>query len=168
MARGEIVKRLISFFSRPWAPRISQSAARKSRHTSWRYAPCHILEEERIPNVIWFEDALAIYGGDTAVFELYLLVSDVSKAVAALRRSGYRDATCADSPINEPDRRGWTRLESPGGSSCSITVPIDASEWKYDLTHILRRDCRPLPPLNKFLDALMIQWLDNPKADYPE
>ena len=168
MARGDIVKRLTSFFKRLRRPTTLEPAPGSPRQPHQRYAPCHILDQAGIPNVLWFEDALVIYGSDTSVFDLYILVSDVSKAETALRKSDYRDASSADPPITERARRGWTRLECTGGDSTSITVLISASEWNYDLTHTLRHELGPLPPLNKFLDSLMTQWLDIPQDDYPE
>ena len=165
MTRGDIIKKLISFFK---SPPIPGTSVENPRHPSQRYAPCHILEKEGITNVIWFEDALAIYGSDTAVFDLYLLVSDESKAAAVLRKSGYRDVPRAAAPTNERARRGWTRLERPEGGSTDITVLISASEWNYDLNDRVPHNLGPIPPLNKFVDTLLAYWLDIPKDEYSQ
>ncbi|SPO03946.1 related to GTP-binding protein ypt1 [Cephalotrichum gorgonifer] len=176
MARGTIVKKWISFFRRPRSADISNSsptlisaAVQRPGHLTQRYAPCDILDLEGIPNVIWFEDALAIYGSDTAVFCLYLLVPDESTAAAVLVKSGYRNAPLENLSANDEDVcRGGIRLRGPGEASKDTTVLIAASEWNYDLNHRAMCNLGPLPPLNKFLDSLMTHWLDIPEAEYSE
>ncbi|KAL2753279.1 hypothetical protein ACRALDRAFT_1065392 [Sodiomyces alcalophilus JCM 7366] len=56
-----------------------------------RYIPCSILQEARIPCVVWFEDALWHYGVPTGVFDLYLLVPDIDQAAKALLHQGWND-----------------------------------------------------------------------------
>ena len=57
-----------------------------------RFDPCRILARKGIPSAVWFEDALFLYGSDTAVFDLYILVPDVGAASAVLQDAGYRQA----------------------------------------------------------------------------
>ena len=47
------------------------------------------LQEEGIPSVVWFEDAIGHYGVPTVVFDLYLLVSDIDAAAEVLLRRGW-------------------------------------------------------------------------------
>lgn len=133
-----------------------------------RYAPCRILDRRGIPNVIWFEDALSLYGSDTDVSDLYLLVPDEPTASGALIRSGYREAPLPNSsPTDELARRGGTRLESPDGPFRNATVLIRATEWDFDLGCRTECDCGALPPLDRFIDSLMSCWLDIPHTDEP-
>lgn len=57
-----------------------------------RYTPCFILQEARVPCVVWFEDALWHYGVPTSVFDLYLLVLDIDLAAEVLIDKGWNDA----------------------------------------------------------------------------
>lgn len=115
MTRGDIIEKLKWFFKSTLIPGTSKPPVENPRHPRQRYAPYHILEKEGILKIIWFEDVLAIYSSDTAIFDLYIVVSDEPKAAAALRRSGYRDMPRGNAPTNKRTRHGWTRLEPPGG-----------------------------------------------------
>lgn len=58
-------------------------------HSLSRHYPCYLLQESKIPCVVWFEDALARYGVPTVVFDLYILVQDIDAAAQVLLRSGW-------------------------------------------------------------------------------
>lgn len=152
-------------------PFISDSASDgrtppRSDNLARRYAPCRILDKKGIPNVIWFEDALSIYGGNSTSLNLYLLVPDESTASKVLLKSGYKEAPPTDqSPLDENAHRGGTRLEPPNGPFREKTVLIRAAEWNYDLQYRTMYDCGPLPPLDKFVTSLMTYWLDIPRGD---
>jgi hypothetical protein len=53
-----------------------------------RYKPCVIFNDDELPYVIWFEDALHYYGVPMAVFDLYTLVTDIDIAADCLIKAG--------------------------------------------------------------------------------
>lgn len=172
MAQGSIFRKLIAASRTHRNASISGSAPEtppRLRHLAQRYAACRLLEKKGIPNVVWFEDVLALYGSDAAVFDLHILVPDKFAAAAALLKSGYSNALVAGKSSNDRHLfRGGIRVEASRGSSRTGTVLIDASEWDYDLRHRAVCDLAPLPPLDKFLEALMCYWLSIPDAGYKE
>lgn len=134
-----------------------------------RYPSCRILEEKRIPNVIWFEDALALHGSDTAVFDLYILVPDASTASQTLLKAGHTDSPRVNKLANDVHTcRGGIRLEKPGGGLDSGTVLVNASEWAYDLEKRTDYGVAPLPFLQGFLESIMGRWLDISEAERAE
>lgn len=43
---------------------------------------------------------------------------------------------------------------------------VSAEVWKYDLAQRVESSLPPLPPLDKFTDALMSYWLRMPEEEY--
>ena len=54
-----------------------------------RLQACQALYLERLPCVIWGEDALAHHGVPTLVFDVFLLVHDPEKSAQALLQHGF-------------------------------------------------------------------------------
>ncbi|POR37723.1 Uncharacterized protein TPAR_02076 [Tolypocladium paradoxum] len=134
-----------------------------------RYNPCDILAKHGIATVVWFEDALVFYGSDTAVFDLYLLVPDAREAAKVLQRAGYQETgiqRLLPGDMDERTCRGGIRLELPNGGSADGTVLVNAAEWNYDLQNREQGSLAPIPPLNKFIDALMHYWLSMSEEEY--
>lgn len=47
------------------------------------------MHDHGVPCVVWFEDAIAHYGVPTVVFDLYILVPDISTAADVLAGAGW-------------------------------------------------------------------------------
>lgn len=148
-------------------PAITPSSSPTSERLTHRYRPSKILDKSNIPNIVWFEDALALHGSDTAVFDLFLLVPNSREAADVLIRDGYEE-TEIPSPFPNDERscRGGIRLKLPTGSPENGTVLIDASVWHYDLQFKTDLDIAPLPPLNKYIESIMEYWLELSEEDY--
>ncbi|GKZ37991.1 hypothetical protein AbraIFM66950_009883 [Aspergillus brasiliensis] len=133
--------------------------------------------DNRIPHVIWFEDALVHYNVPTAVFDLYILVEDIDMAANLLAKAGWHFDMQPPHLIGnaEVDLSVFPqqRLISPDGETRTVILP--AADWKFPLTPNTRLECVPLevrpsqkvpfPPLAGFLDALIESWLDFPSND---
>lgn len=146
-----------------------------------RHEPCTILRNQRIPCLVWFEDAIAPYGVPTVVFDLHLLVPDMDQAARALMDKGWTDAGPLKSnyhflmgPI--PQRRlippGVTTDKSPGPAPLgpaskelpgpTLTVLLPAAHWNVSADDL--GSCSStghVPPLPLLLDALSGSLLDS-------
>jgi hypothetical protein len=153
----------------------TEAAYRGEPRLAGRYEPCDILKRRGIACVVWFEDALALYGSDTVVFELYVLVQDVSKAKKVLTLAGYkeprRDPKAAEPIYDDRIYRGGVELERASGSPGDAVVLISADAWEYDVAQELaprRPGSPPLPLLDKFIDSLMSHWLNMSEGEYKD
>jgi hypothetical protein len=141
-----------------------------------RYKPCLIFNDNQVPYVIWFEDALFHYGVPTVLFDLYILVTNIDVAADCLIKAGWTVDT------QSPHRIGSVEVEIPqqrlmAPDSQTTTVLLLASDWKFPLTSDSALERVPfdeLPgqtlsfsPLSGLLDALMESWLDGPGDDDP-
>lgn len=134
---------------------------------------CLGLEDNKVPYVIWFEHALSYHGVRTAVFDLYILVSDINMAAQSLAQAGWTIDTQSPHRIgNDKVQAPQVRLIPPNKDREMKTVLLNASDWKFPLTadtllqRALTREVpdRELsfPPLPGLLDALVESWFDNP------
>ncbi|PVH73832.1 hypothetical protein DL98DRAFT_430557 [Cadophora sp. DSE1049] len=128
-----------------------------------RYQPCYILRDNRIPCVMWCEDAIAHYGVPTVVFSLYLLVPNINQAAEALVQSGWH---LEDTQM----RPTWTpgigppplpSKEPPPGPTTTILLP--ASEWNYTFPETSHQNL--IPSLPALLDGLIDKLLDDPLTE---
>lgn len=153
-----------------------------------RYEPCLLLQEEGIPSIVWFEDAVAHYGVPTVVFDLYLLVSDIDAAAEALLKRGWTYAKeqsvefhflhghpdvrrCRLNPPGTdetPKPRAWPPLppsNDPPGVTTTVLLP--ASDWKLPSEKLLlSRTQSFIPSLPDLIDSLIEKVLDS--ADHPD
>ncbi|KAL4965199.1 uncharacterized protein BDV14DRAFT_208818 [Aspergillus stella-maris] len=106
----------------------------KRPHIEARYDPCLLLEQNGIPYVVWFEDALHYYGVPTVVFSLCLLVLDMDIAADCLQSLEWvADMQCAPRIGNaEVENPRILQLQSP--SSDTELVLLKASDWKFSLS----------------------------------
>jgi hypothetical protein len=154
----------------------------KSRH--W---PCRILREHGIPCVVWFEDAIAHYGVPTVVFDLYILVPNISTAADVLTRAGWEPvqqekAMIGGAEIEYPQRRLLSATEKkkheaylrevqrplpPGhihaSDTTDYTVLLSATDWNVCLPKTERPGDSIFPPLAGLVDALIDSMLDCPR-----
>ncbi len=146
-----------------------------------RYEPCLFLQEEGIPSVVWFEDAIGHYGVPTVVFDLYLLVSDIDAAAEVLLRRGWTYAKEQSANYHflryHPDVRRC-RLNPPGTDETpkppsedppgpTTTVLLPASDWKLPSEKLLLSRTRGfIPSLPDLTDGLIEKVLDSP--GYPD
>ncbi|KAL4933731.1 uncharacterized protein BDV17DRAFT_298079 [Aspergillus undulatus] len=128
-----------------------------------RYEPYLILDENTIPYVIWFEDALHYYGVPTVVFNLWILVQDLNSAANCLSRAGWTIDT-------QPCLRiGDAEVEI---SHESLLHPNSGGKFSLTSNSVLER-----VPLERFLETdelrekpsgrtfLIESWLDDPSED---
>ncbi|KAE8150968.1 hypothetical protein BDV25DRAFT_153471 [Aspergillus avenaceus] len=134
-----------------------------------RYRPCRVLDDNQIPYVVWFEDALHHYGVPTVVFDLYILVPSIEIAADCLVKAGWAlqsGHTIGMAEVQIPQQR----LVLPGETEMQ-TVLLSVSDWKFSLDDSRRRVSLSkgvdvvIPPLPSLLDALIETWLDGPSDD---
>lgn len=134
-----------------------------------RYQPCKILSENKVSNVVWFEDALALHGKSTGVSDLYLLVPDLRLGADLLIANGYEETEIPSRfPNDARSCRGGIRLKQAEDGPSRGVVLIDAEVWNYDLRETTELDTAPLPPLNKLLESLMQYWIELSEEEYSE
>ncbi|RDW60439.1 uncharacterized protein DSM5745_10897 [Aspergillus mulundensis] len=148
-----------------------------------RYDSCFILGDNEVPYVVWFEDAVLLYGVPTVVFDLYILVPDLGVASRCLIKAGWALDT------ESPRRIGDAEVDIPQipllcPNGATKTVLLLASDWKVSLTasspfdHVsltlasmvdgvriterLPDKTASFPTLPGLLDALIESWLDGP------
>ncbi|KAK4086448.1 hypothetical protein Purlil1_9294 [Purpureocillium lilacinum] len=160
--------RRASTATRSWSKRSASGVVEQPS----RFDPCRILAQKGIPSAVWFEDALFLYGSDTAVFDLYILVPDVGAASAVLRNAGYRQADF-DGLLPDDERacraRGGVRLEPVAAvDEADGTVLLSAADWKFDLRTTEEGSVAPVPRLSSFLESLMEYWLSMPEEECRE
>jgi hypothetical protein len=125
----------------------SQQAAEPTGSKS-RHWPCHILREQGIPCVVWFEDAIAFHGVPTVVFDLYIIVPEIS--ITGQRFAGF----------SKKKRELQVRLTTcVAFKQCTVlsNYPLKSSKWdifcsqthrqgfpKPETQHTCR--CGPLEP----------------------
>ncbi|KAL3469549.1 hypothetical protein BJX99DRAFT_69097 [Aspergillus californicus] len=143
-----------------------------------RYKPCLTLSDNKVPYVIWFEDALHYHGVPTAVFDLYLLVLDIEIAADCLIKAGWAldesphrigmaDVTTPQVSLLAEHNKSITVDENPFLKP-TRTVLLPASDWKFPLVAdppLERVQQLPFPPLSGLLDALIESWLDGPTGN---
>jgi hypothetical protein len=96
-----------------------------------RYKPCVIFNDNELPYVIWFEDALHYYGVLTVVFDLYILVTDIDIAADCLIKAGWTVDTQSPRRIGSVEvKTQQQRLISPDGQTTTVLL---ASDWKFPL-----------------------------------
>jgi hypothetical protein len=149
-----------------------------------RYEPCLFLQQEGIPCVVWFEDAIGHYGVPTVVFDLYLLVSDIDAAAEVLLNRGWTYAKeqsvnyhflrrypdirrCRLDPPgidDTPKTRPWPPLPpSKDPPRPTTTVLLPASDWKLPSEKLLLSLTRGfIPSLPDLTDGLIESLLDSP------
>ncbi|KAL3961419.1 hypothetical protein ACCO45_002942 [Purpureocillium lilacinum] len=160
--------RRASTATRSWSKRSASGVVEQPS----RFDPCRILARKGIPSAVWFEDALFLYGSDTAVFDLYILVPDVGAASAVLQDAGYRQADF-DGLLPDDERtcraRGGVRLEPVAAvDEADGTVLLSADDWKFDLRNTEEGCVAPVPRLSSFLESLMEYWLSMPEEECRE
>ncbi|KAG9200070.1 hypothetical protein G6514_007667 [Epicoccum nigrum] len=167
----------------------SQQAAEHTGSKSRRW-PCHILREHGIPCVVWFEDAIAFHGVPTVVFDLYILVPDISTAADVLVRAGWKPvqqekAVIGGAEVEYPQRRLLSatakkkheaymqeiqRPLPPGhihaSDTTDYTVLLPAADWNFCLSKTERPEENVFPPLAGLVDALIDSLLDCPRHNY--
>ncbi|OAQ58614.1 hypothetical protein VFPPC_10326 [Pochonia chlamydosporia 170] len=152
-------------------PEVSPSSPQQL-YQEWlarRYQPCKFLSENKVPNVVWFEDALALHGKSTGVSDLYLLVPDMRASANLFIANGYEETEISSRfPDDEIFCRGGIRLKLAEDGPDPEIVLINAEVWNYDLQEKTDLDMAPLPPLSKFLEALMRYWIELPEEEYSE
>ncbi|GIK04248.1 hypothetical protein Aspvir_008327 [Aspergillus viridinutans] len=135
-----------------------------------RYKPCLIFNDNEVPYVIWFEDALLLYGVPTVLFDLYILVLDIDIAADYLIKAGWTVDTQSPRRVGNAEvKTRQQRLMTP--DSQTTTVLLLASDWKFPLTddstlerlflEELPDQTLSFPSLSGFLDALIETWLDS-------
>jgi hypothetical protein len=138
-----------------------------------RHLPCHILHHHNIPCVVWFEDAIAIYGAPVVVFDLYILVPDIDTASSVLVQYGWSLVSQEKGKIgNATVDSHETRL--PGSPVPDMPLPgptttvlLPAADWNFSLPRIGSIKIKPfvdivVPPLTGLVDALIDSLLDCP------
>ncbi|RDL35685.1 uncharacterized protein BP5553_06297 [Venustampulla echinocandica] len=153
-----------------------------------RLYPCYLLQDNKIPSVVWFEDALGHHGVSTVVFNLYLLVDDIEAAAQVLVRDGWSivafDSSQFDigfsakahrrllppQTLNENDpTKASTHFTGPPPppapptnrpASATTTILLPAEEWNYKLPPSTDVVTSYYPPLPDLLDALIDSFLD--------
>lgn len=141
------------------------------RSTEPRYASCLVLDDSKIPYVIWFEDALSYHGVPTAVFKLYILVTDINLAADCLVQAGWTVDTQSPHKVGNAEvKLPQVPLLSPTKETKSVC--LQASDWRFPLnadTHLERAFVKDIPdrellfpPLPALLDALVESWFDAP------
>ena len=95
-----------------------------------RHTTCRILEESGIPCVLWHEDALLYYGVKTDLFDIHILVTDVSKAIETLIHHGYKIVPLkpSDKLITSEIIETPQSLEIPGASCSRTHIGIDPAD----------------------------------------
>lgn len=150
-----------------------------------RLNACHLLQQNGVPSVIWFEDAIAYYGVPTAVFDVFLLVSDIDEAAAVLTESGWGppptrpsdryhflnqppplrcrrlvppDAEAGEATVSRPSRPAFYNPHSP-----TVTVLLPAADWEFSSGKLLQSSRNTfIPPLWALADSLIGVLLDLP------
>lgn len=101
-----------------------------------RYKPCDILNENGVSNAVWFEDALAYYGSDTVVFDLYLLVADIQTATKLPVQAGYAEA-CEEATVptfNDRSCRSGLQLKRPTNDTSGDDIFLLSNQvWRCSL-----------------------------------
>jgi hypothetical protein len=152
-----------------------------------RYDSCIVLADAGIANAIWLEDALTLHGSNSMVWDLSLLVADLTSASDCLLRVGYHPLPPAPRFDFDPEfgKRG-IRLALPKNASIcpssrggvdqdaldidtAVTLLL-AQDWYFDLGRDINlKGPAPWafrPPLSSLLDALMSFWLHLSSIDY--
>ncbi|KAL4960263.1 uncharacterized protein BDV14DRAFT_211806 [Aspergillus stella-maris] len=131
-----------------------------------RCSSCLLLNDHKVPYVIWFEDALKYHEVPTAVFDLYLLVLNIDLAADYLFRAGWTIEA------QRPYRVGMADVtDTPIVSLMSFDGPtriflLVALDWKFSLTTdsvIELVPCLIECPTTTY--ALIETWLDGPSDD---
>jgi hypothetical protein len=148
-----------------------------------RYAACGILSDAGVTYCIWAEDTLLSYGVPTVTFDLFLLVRDPNEAAEILKAAGYvrekpnprylNISQFSDrfgperpsEPTNEP--REGSELYESADPALNAVILLPAKQWNYELPHDAPILDKSVPPLPKFLDALIMTWLDVPNVEWP-
>ena len=99
-----------------------------------RYAPCQTLHEHGVAYTCWFEDAVIHHGVPTALFDLYLLVSDIDAAAQVLLDNGwappegrYKDRFCFHS---RKEFKPFRRLAHPTQPDLHTFI-MKAADWGF-------------------------------------
>ncbi|KAK2736782.1 hypothetical protein FQN57_000554 [Myotisia sp. PD_48] len=145
-----------------------------------RYSACRILRDSGIPCYLWAEDALHYYGVPTAVFDIYIIVDDVKKAVDALSERGWKSPPPDYKPPYADIKGENYYLVEPQCKSVGHFNPVvalmAASDWNIRLPDISAQTrCHPqktakwpfIPPLHELLDLCIQKWLDTPSTYSP-
>jgi hypothetical protein len=153
-----------------------------------RHLPCHILHHHNISCVVWFEDAIAVYGAPVVVFDLYILVPDIDTASSVLVQYGWslvsqEKGKIGNATVDFPQRhltppsRDSHETRLPGSPVPDISLPgptttvlLPAADWNFSLPGIGSTTTKPfvdivVPPLIGLVDALIDSLLDCP-SDY--
>ncbi|KAI0473420.1 hypothetical protein GGR56DRAFT_530803 [Xylariaceae sp. FL0804] len=141
-----------------------------------RLAPCELLQQKSIPSTVWFEDALAYYGVPTVVFDLHLLVPDITQAAEVLRQEGWLPETpgifsflhgscplrfclLARPRADASDRRP----RSPHSNRRVDLVLLPAADWAVSMQTLVEASANGfVPPLHTLADSLIAAALDSP------
>lgn len=141
---------------------------------SQRLQTCLELRNNEIACVVWFEDAIAYYGVPTALFDFYILVSDLHLATQILEGKGWVLTSQPAEIGNALKDRVMHTLIPPraeqdlGLPNQAMTILLPATEWKYQLSDQVYLSSDPasfFPPLPKLVDALLASLLDE-LSDY--
>ena len=142
-----------------------------------------MLQDKKIPSVVWFEDALGHHGVSTIVFDLYLLVDDIEEAAQVLVQNGWSivayDSSQFDigfsakahrrlyppkAPNEDDPPKARTNFTSPPPppappskrpARATTTILLPAEEWNYKLPTSINVVTSLYPPLPDLLDALI-------------
>ncbi|KAK4038390.1 hypothetical protein C8A01DRAFT_47963 [Parachaetomium inaequale] len=71
--------------------------------TRSRHQPCDILRAQGIPFLLWFEDALAVYGVPTALFDLHLLATPGPTTTVLLSAADWGICNLENTRPSSPD-----------------------------------------------------------------
>jgi hypothetical protein len=150
-----------------------------------RHLPCHILHHHNIPCVVWFEDAIAVYGAPVVVFDLYILLPDIDTTSSILIQHGWslvsqEKGKIGNATVDFPQRRLTPPSQDdyetglPGSplsdmtlTGLTTTVLLPAADWNFSLPEIGSIKMKSLagtvvPPLTGLVDALIDSLLDCP------
>jgi hypothetical protein len=159
------------------------------RFFNTRLQPCYILHENKIPCVIWFEDAIGQYEVPTIVFDVHILVSNIDEAAQALVQRGWTPITPDQGYLENAmagrarrclippkDDSGKAQNIDPLAQSQQLPGPtktllLPAADWNFTLPdhseQIFDGSRTPFyPSLPELLDALIDSLLDSPTSNF--
>ncbi|EME41309.1 hypothetical protein DOTSEDRAFT_73649 [Dothistroma septosporum NZE10] len=151
--------------------------AKMGRCTPDRGQPCALLRDAGIPSVVWFEDAIRVYGVPTVLFGLYLLVLDIDTAAKLLQDHqwtivGQYDAKIGNAeldPNEHPQRRLVPRVTegtpdiwgpSVDGTWTPTVVLLPITQWNYSFEKASVAT-NFVPELENLVDAFIDSLLDS-------
>ncbi|KAI9834806.1 MAG: hypothetical protein M1819_002892 [Sarea resinae] len=157
--RASFTKRLLKWNTR----QTSSTLTSDGPNSNDRYGVCDILAEKGISSVIWFEDLLALYGSDTQVWDLKLLVQDPREAANVLLHAGYKE-TSHQLHFDEDPESSKRGVRMAVTSSETGVMLLPTRDWYHTMDEESTR--KYVPSLHSFIDSMIEFWLNISSRDY--